>query len=87
VLGCIVENAHEFVVPFQKVPKIDAATGLPGAWPTNKDNEWCPPGHGDLYAALEGSGTLDRLLAQGVKYMFVSNSDNLGATMDLDLLT
>ena len=70
-----------------KVPKIDAATGLPGAWPKNPKNEWCPPGHGDLYAALEGSGTLDRLLADGVKYMFVSNSDNLGATLDMDLLT
>merc|ERR1711879_355075 len=34
-----------------------------------------------------GSGALDKLLAQGVKYMFVSNSDNLGATMDLKLLT
>jgi UDP-N-acetylglucosamine pyrophosphorylase len=70
-----------------KVPKIDAATGLPGVWSKNPQNEWCPPGHGDLYAALEGSGTLDKLLADGVKYMFVSNSDNLGATMDLDLLT
>jgi len=78
-----------YVLPlfFGQVPKIDAATGLPGKNPTNVDNEWCPPGHGDLYAALEGSGTLDRLLEQGVKYMFVSNSDNLGATMDLDLLT
>lgn len=47
----------------------------------------CPPGHGDLYAALEGSGKLDALLAQGYKYMFVSNSDNLGATLDVDLLT
>ena len=32
-------------------------------------------------------GTLDALLAKGYKYMFVSNSDNLGATMDLKLLT
>eukprot|EP00913_Durusdinium_trenchii_P022241 g20897.t1 len=46
-----------------------------------------PPGHGDLYPAMLGSGTLDRLLAKGVKYMFVSNSDNLGATLDLKLLT
>ena len=30
---------------------------------------------------------VDRLLAKGKKYMFVSNSDNLGATVDLDLLT
>ena len=34
-----------------------------------------------------GSGTLDTLLAKGYKYMFVSNCDNLGATMDLKLLT
>jgi len=34
-----------------------------------------------------GSGTLDKLLAEGFKYMFVSNSDNLGATLDLKILT
>jgi UDP-N-acetylglucosamine pyrophosphorylase len=31
--------------------------------------------------------TLNMLLEKGYKYMFVSNSDNLGATMDLKLLT
>ena len=36
---------------------------------------------------MVGSGTLDALLEKGFKYMFVSNSDNLGATMDLKLLT
>ena len=47
-----------------------------------------PPGHGDLYTALYGSGKLDELLNLGVKYMFVNNDDNLqGATLDLDLLT
>jgi hypothetical protein len=56
-------------------------------WSGNRQLEWCPPGHGDLYSALYGSGKLDALLAEGVKYMFVSNSDNLGATLDLDLLT
>jgi len=30
---------------------------------------------------------LDKLLAAKIKYMFVSNSDNLGATMDLKILT
>ena len=49
----------------------------------NKHLEWCPPGHGDLYTALYGSGALTELLAEGVKYMFVSNSDNLGATLDI----
>lgn len=46
----------------------------------------CPPGHGDIYPSLLGSGMLDRLIEGGVKYLFVSNSDNLGATLDLDLL-
>lgn len=45
-----------------------------------------PPGHGDIYPSLVGSGMLDRLLADGIEYVFVSNSDNLGATLNLDLL-
>ncbi|RYD35543.1 MAG: UTP--glucose-1-phosphate uridylyltransferase, partial [Verrucomicrobiaceae bacterium] len=45
------------------------------------------PGHGDLYPALVGSGWLDRLLEEGVKYAFVSNSDNLGAILDPAILT
>lgn len=69
-----------------KVPKISKADNGLAQWPVNKHLEWCPPGHGDLYTALLGSGRLDELLASGTKYMFVSNSDNLGATLDLDLL-
>lgn len=40
---------------------------------------WYPPGHGDLYNSMNRSGVLDRLLAEGKEYLFVSNSDNLGA--------
>ena len=69
-----------------KVPKLDARTFEPVSWPADPELEWCPPGHGDLYPSLLGSGLLDRLLAQGVKFLFVSNSDNLGATVDLELL-
>ncbi|BDS05005.1 UTP--glucose-1-phosphate uridylyltransferase [Oceaniferula spumae] len=69
-----------------QVPKIDAATMEPVTWEKNPAMEWCPPGHGDLYAALAGSGWLDKLLADGVKYAFVSNSDNLGAVLDAGLL-
>src|SRR5262245_27052493 len=68
------------------VPKVDATTLRPVAWPANPQLEWCPPGHGDIYPSLLGSGWLDRLLQLGVKYMFVSNSDNLGASLDPDLL-
>jgi len=70
-----------------KVPKLDATTFEPAVSKTNPDNEWCPPGHGDLYAALVGSGSLQELLKAGYKYMFVSNSDNLGATLDLPILS
>ena len=69
-----------------QVPKIDAATLGPVAWPAAPELEWCPPGHGDLFPALVGSGWLDRLLAEGRKYAFVSNSDNLGAVLTSGLL-
>ena len=68
------------------VPKIDLATLRPASWAANPQLDWCPPGHGDLFPSLLGSGLLKRLLDDGVKYMFVSNSDNLGASLDLHLL-
>merc|ERR1719356_536606 len=70
-----------------KAPKVTESDLSPASWPANTGHEWCPPGHGDLYPAMLGSGTLDKLLGKGMKYMFVSNSDNLGATMDLKILT
>ncbi|KAH7888416.1 UTP-glucose-1-phosphate uridylyltransferase [Phlebopus sp. FC_14] len=47
---------------------------------------WYPPGHGDLYHSLVHSGVLDRLLADGKEFLFVSNSDNLGAVVDQNIL-
>jgi UDP-N-acetylglucosamine pyrophosphorylase len=69
-----------------KVPKLRADTLEPADWPKNRDLEWCPPGHGDLYPSLLGSGWLEKLSGEGVEYLFVSNSDNLGATVDPGLL-
>lgn len=69
-----------------KVPKLEQASLCPVAWPEHPELEWCPPGHGDIYAALAGSGWLDRLLSRGIKYAFVSNSDNLGAQLDVRFL-
>lgn len=76
----------DFELMQNRVPKVDAATRAPSNFPQNPELEWCPPGHGDIYPSLAGSGWLDRLLREGVRYAFVSNSDNLGATLDLDLL-
>ena len=60
-------------------PKIRADDLQPVQWPADPELEWCPPGHGDIYTALAASGTLGALLGAGLRYAFVSNSDNLGA--------
>jgi UTP--glucose-1-phosphate uridylyltransferase len=64
-------------------PKIRADDWQPVQWPADPELEWCPPGHGDIYTALAASGTLDALLGAGLRYAFVSNSDNLGALADV----
>ena len=64
-------------------PKIRADDLRPVQWPADPELEWCPPGHGDIYTALAASGTLDALLGAGLRYAFVSNSDNLGALADV----
>ena len=65
-----------------KEPKLRSDDLTPVTWAADPDLEWCPPGHGDLYTALRGSGLLDRLIEAGYRRAFVSNSDNLGATPD-----
>nr|WP_034528274.1 UTP--glucose-1-phosphate uridylyltransferase [Bifidobacterium stellenboschense] len=74
---------HQESIPMEIVqhvePKIDLATGEPVSFPQNPDLEWCPPGHGDLYSTIWESGLLDKLEEHGFKYLFISNSDNLGA--------
>lgn len=52
----------------------------------DKLDAWYPPGHGDLFEALVASGVLDSLLDEGKEYLFVSNGDNLGATVDTKIL-
>jgi len=66
-------------------PKLLADDLTPVSWARDPDLEWCPPGHGDLYTALRGTGLLQRLLDQGYERVFVSNSDNLGAVPDAQI--
>lgn len=70
-----------------KFPRIfkDSLTPMPK---NIKDgiHHWYPPGHGDLFGSLYHSGLLQRLLDQGKEYLFVSNVDNLAATVDLSIL-
>src|SRR6185436_8730607 len=88
VLAQYPDLATDIPVDFiqHKVPRILKGDLTPVAWPQEPEHEWCPPGHGDIYAALETSKLLDTLLARGFEYMFVSNSDNLGAVLDVDIL-
>jgi UTP--glucose-1-phosphate uridylyltransferase len=65
-----------------KEPKLLVDDLTPVTWEADPALEWCPPGHGDLYTALRGTGLLDRLIEAGYRRAFVSNSDNLGATPD-----
>ncbi len=62
-----------------RFPRIREEDGLPFGDPDDPA-AWAPPGHGNIYAALRSSGLLDRLLEAGVRWAFVSNADNLGAS-------
>ena len=47
---------------------------------------WYPPGHGDIYNALKSSDVWEKLKEKGIEYLFISNSDNLGASFDEKIL-
>ncbi len=81
-------NPPSFPIIFiqHKFPKILCDGFGPATWPQNPDLEWNPPGHGDVYTALYTSGTLQYLLDREIRYAFIANSDNLGATMNASLL-
>lgn len=65
-----------------KEPKLRTDDLTPVSWDAEPDLEWCPPGHGDIYTALQTSGVLRKLLDAGFRYASVSNSDNLGTVPD-----
>ena len=50
------------------------------------DCRWYPPGHGDFYQSFYNSGLMTELIDKGRKFVFLSNIDNLGATVDLSIL-
>jgi len=70
-----------------RFPRIfkDSLLPVPQSFDDDLDS-WYPPGHGDLFESLISSGELDSLLEQGREVLFVSNGDNLGATVDSKIL-
>ncbi|XP_071537774.1 UTP--glucose-1-phosphate uridylyltransferase-like [Panulirus ornatus] len=72
-----------------RYPRINKESLMPIAKTcTTEDNleGWYPPGHGDFYQSFHNSGLLEHFIKQGKEYVFVSNIDNLGATVDLNIL-
>ena len=69
-----------------KFPKIRQQDLAPATWPQNPELEWNPPGHGDVFTALNTSGMLKQLLKNGIRYAFIHNLDNLGARLEESLL-
>jgi len=68
-------HAHEFT----PIPKT--------ADPQKTDmGDWYPPGHGDIYDSFYRSGLYEQLIQEGREYMFMSNVDNLGAVVDLNIV-
>ena len=70
-----------------RVPKLLADDFEPVEWEADPSLEWAPPGHGDVFISLATSGMLDTLLERGYEYLFLSNSDNLGASLEPRILT
>jgi UTP--glucose-1-phosphate uridylyltransferase len=70
-----------------KVPKLLADGHEPVSWEADPTLEWAPPGHGDVFTSLASSGLLDTLIERGYEYLFLSNSDNLGAVLEPRILS
>jgi len=72
-----------------RYPRINKESLLPIARHVNQDETgeaWYPPGHGDFYPSFSNSGLLEEFINEGRDYVFLSNIDNLGATVDLNLV-
>ncbi|PSN38944.1 hypothetical protein C0J52_08934 [Blattella germanica] len=71
-------------------PRINRESLLPIAKNCNVEGDmeaWYPPGHGDFYESFRNSGLLRKFIDAGREYCFISNIDNLGATVDLNILS
>ena len=76
-------NVDIFTFNQSKYPRIhnDSLTTVPET-PKDEKSCWYPPGHGDFFRSIEKCGLLNKLIEAGKEYLFVSNLDNLGATVD-----
>jgi len=83
------EHCNVRVLTFNqsRFPRIvkDNMMPFPETYDKNQE-EWYPPGHGDVFKSFFKSGLLQQMIAEGREYVFLSNVDNLGATVDFNIL-
>ena len=79
------QYSHLFSFLQNKVPRLKKESLFP-LDSTIEEENWSPPGHGDFWLCLQKSNLLDELIKNGIEYMFVSNIDNIGATVDFKIL-
>lgn len=68
-----------------KYPRILKSSNQPLYDSINIDHYY-PPGHGDIIEALKNNRIIDELLHKNIKYIFISNIDNLGATVNFPII-
>ncbi|XP_063233778.1 UTP--glucose-1-phosphate uridylyltransferase isoform X2 [Bacillus rossius redtenbacheri] len=73
--SCYPRISRDYLLPIPKDVDVDANL-----------EAWYPPGHGDFYQSFNNSGLLRKFIEKGYEYCFISNIDNLGATVDLRIL-
>jgi UTP--glucose-1-phosphate uridylyltransferase len=81
--------AREHLAPIECFPQcVSLRITATGELFREADGELSPyaTGHGDLTFALRHSGVLERFRASGGRYLYVSNVDNLGATLEPSVL-
>ncbi|KAL7638922.1 UNVERIFIED_CONTAM: hypothetical protein RMT77_010456 [Armadillidium vulgare] len=90
----VIKKYQGFQVPIytfnqSKYPRLNKESLMPIAKNCCVESDmeaWYPPGHGDFYEAFANSGLLQEFIKQGKEYVFISNIDNLGATVDVNIL-
>ena len=78
----LVANSDIPIMAFiqNEVPRLHEETLFP--LETGTEEDWAPPGHGDVFASLHRQGLLENLIKQGFRWIFISNLDNLAASAE-----
>jgi len=77
-------SIHTFVQ--SKFPLMYRDTCAPVPTGNSDKDHWYPPGSGEVFNCIQRSGLLDFFVSKGKDYIFITNVENLGATVDTKIL-